>query len=74
MKKAFTLAETVIVLVIVSLLAGLIIQSYLTISKLTFVVEQKKILTEESLMLTQIFDSLFQTAQIDYEKYGNDLV
>lgn len=74
MKKAFTLAETVIVLVIVSLLAGLIIQSYLTVSKLTFVVEQKKILTEESLMLTQIFDSLFQTAQIDYEKYGNDLV
>ncbi len=45
----------------------------MTVSKVTFAIEQKKILTEESLMLTQLFDSLVQDAEIDYDKYAGKL-
>jgi len=71
--KAFTLIETIIVLVIIGLLATVLIQSYLTISKIAFTVEQEKNLTEESLLLTQIFSSIAENATIDYEKYGGVL-
>ena len=45
----------------------------MTISQLTFRIEQKKILTEEALMLTQFFDSLVQDSEIDYERYASSL-
>jgi prepilin-type N-terminal cleavage/methylation domain-containing protein len=69
MKKAFTLLETLIVLVIIGILAVALTQAYLTITKVAFKIEQEKNLSEESLMLTQILQSITETATIDYEKY-----
>lgn len=67
--KAFTLIETMIVLVIIGVLATVLIQSYMTISKVAFTVEQEKNLTEESLLLTQMINSIAENATIDYDKY-----
>ena len=77
MKKAFTLLETLIVVVIVGTLAVVLTQSYLTISKLAFKVEQEKNLTEEALLLTQTLQSLADTATIDFDAYrdgGSNLI
>ena len=73
MKKAFTLAEIIIVLVIIGLLALVLTQSYITITKIAFTIEQEKNLTEESLMITQLFQSIADTSTIDYEKYDGKL-
>lgn len=43
-KKGFTLIELVIVIVLFSLLIGVIFQTYTTISKATFKLEQEKTL------------------------------
>jgi prepilin-type N-terminal cleavage/methylation domain-containing protein len=72
MRKAFTLAETLIVIIIVGILAAVLIESYMTITKIAFKIEQEKNLSEEALMITQIFQSLADTATIDYERYGTD--
>lgn len=69
MKKAFTLLEMIIVLIIISVLSGCIIQSYLTISGIAFRIDQKKNLTEEALSITQIIDTIASDATIDYTKY-----
>lgn len=67
--RAFTLVEIVIVLVIIWILSSCIIQSYMTVSQIAFHIEQKKNLTEEALMITQILESIASDATIDYEKY-----
>ncbi|GHV25578.1 hypothetical protein FACS1894176_04390 [Bacteroidia bacterium] len=72
-KKAFTLAETMIVLVIIGILAVVLTQSYLTISKIAFTIEQEKNLSEEALMLTQMIQSITEDATIDYDKYQGKL-
>ena len=69
MKKAFTLLETLISLVIIGILAVVLVQAYTTISGIAFRIQQEKNLSEESLMLTQIFQSLSDTTTIDYEAY-----
>ncbi|MDR2416100.1 MAG: prepilin-type N-terminal cleavage/methylation domain-containing protein [Candidatus Peribacteria bacterium] len=69
MPKAFTLIETLIVIIIIGILAVVLTESYLTITKIAFKIEQEKNLSEESLMITQIFQSIADTATIDYEKY-----
>ncbi|MDR2191199.1 MAG: prepilin-type N-terminal cleavage/methylation domain-containing protein [Candidatus Peribacteria bacterium] len=69
MRKAFTLVETLIVIIIIGILAAVLIESYLTITKIAFKIEQEKNLSEEALMITQIFQSIADTATIDYEKY-----
>ena len=71
--KAFTLVETVIVLVIIGILSVVLVESYTTISGTAFRVQQEKNLSEESLMLTQILQSIADTATIDYEKYASSL-
>ncbi|MDR0369692.1 MAG: type II secretion system GspH family protein [Candidatus Peribacteria bacterium] len=70
--KAFTLIETMIVLVIIGILATVLLQSYMTITKIAFTVEQEKNLSEESLLLTQMIQSITDTATIDYERYKNE--
>ncbi|MDR0860646.1 MAG: type II secretion system GspH family protein [Candidatus Peribacteria bacterium] len=72
-KKAFTLVETMIVLVIIGILAVVLTQSYLTISKIAFTIEQEKTLSEEALMLTQMIQSITEDATIDYDKYKGTL-
>ncbi|MDR0650334.1 MAG: prepilin-type N-terminal cleavage/methylation domain-containing protein [Candidatus Peribacteria bacterium] len=73
MRKAFTLVETLIVIIIIGILAAVLIESYLTITKIAFKIEQEKNLSEEALMITQIFQSIADTATIDYEKYEGSL-
>lgn len=71
--KWFTLIEVIIVIVIIGILAVVLTESYITISKVALRVEQEKNLSEESLVLTQIFQSISDEATIDYDKYENTL-
>jgi prepilin-type N-terminal cleavage/methylation domain-containing protein len=71
--KGFTLLEMLIVIVIIWILAVVLCESYITISKIALRVEQEKNLSEESLVLTQIFQSIADEATIDYDKYENSL-
>ena len=71
--KAFTLIETIIVIVIIWILSVVLIEAYLTISKTALRVEQEKNLSEESLILTQIFQAISDEATIDYDKYESSL-
>ena len=73
MLKWFTLIEMIIVMVIIGILAVVLTQSYITISRVALKVEQEKNLSEESLILTQIFQAISDEATIDYEKYENTL-
>lgn len=65
----FTLLEMLIVMVIIWILAVVLCESYITISKIALKVEQEKNMAEESLVLTQIFQSIADEATIDYETY-----
>lgn len=71
--KWFTLLEMLIVMVIIWILAVVLCESYITISKIALRVEQEKNLSEEALVLTQIFQSISDEATIDYEKYEGKL-
>lgn len=71
--KWFTLIEMLIVMVIIGILAVVLTESYITISKMALKIEQEKNISEESLMLTQIFQSISDEATIDYEKYESSL-
>jgi hypothetical protein len=60
-------------MVIVGILAVVLTESYITISKMALKIEQEKNISEESLVLTQIFQSISDEATIDYEKYESSL-
>lgn len=68
--KWFTLIEMLIVIVIVGILAVVLVESYITISKTALRVEQEKNLSEESLILTQVFQAIADEATIDYDAYS----
>ena len=68
--KWFTLVEMIIVIVIIGILAVVLTESYITISQVALRVEQEKNLSEESLVLTQIFQAISDEATIDYEAYS----
>ena len=71
--KWFTLIEMLIVIVIVWILAVVLTESYITISRTALKIEQEKNISEESLVLTQIFQSIADEATIDYDKYDHSL-
>ena len=54
------------------ILAVVLSEAYITISKIAFKVEQEKNLAEESLVLTQVLQSVADEAMIDYERYEKD--
>ena len=70
--KWFTLIEMLIVIVIIWILAVVLLESYITISKTALRIEQEKNISEESLILTQIFQAISDEATIDYETYSGD--
>lgn len=70
--KWFTLLEMIIVMVIIGILAVVLSESYITISKIALKVEQEKNISEESLVLTQVFQAISDEATIDYEAYSLD--
>lgn len=67
--KWFTMLEMLIVMVIIWILAIVLTESYITISKTALRIEQEKNISEESLILTQIFQSIADETTIDYDKY-----
>lgn len=72
--KWFTLVEMIIVIVIIWILAVVLVESYLRISKTALRIEQEKNISEESLILTQVFQAISDEATIDYEIYsGNNI-
>lgn len=73
MLKWFTLIEMMIVMIIIGILAIVLTESYLTISRVALKIEQEKNLSEESLVLTQIFQAIADEATIDYDAYGGKL-
>ena len=73
-RKAFTLVEILIVLVIFWMLSGIMLKTYSTISQVSFRIGQDKELAKESLILSQVLDNIAQTATIDYERYKNERI
>ena len=70
--KWFTLIEMLIVIIIIWILAVVLTESYITISKTALRIEQEKNLSEESLILTQVFQAISDEATIDYDAYSGD--
>lgn len=68
-KSAFTLVEILIVVVLFALLSGIILQTYSTITKVAFRMEQDKELAKETLILSQVLQNIAEEATIDYEQY-----
>jgi len=68
--KWFTLIEMLIVMVIIWILAVVLTESYINISKTALRIEQEKNISEESLILTQIFQSIADETTIDYSQYN----
>jgi len=71
--KWFTLIEMIIVMVIIGILAVVLSEAYLTISRVALRVEQEKNLSEEALVLTQIFQAISDEATIYYSGYNGSL-
>ena len=72
--KWFTLIEMLIVIVIIWILSVVLTESYITISKTALKVEQEKHMSEESLILTQVFQSISDEATIDYDRYNDEKI
>lgn len=72
--KGFTLIEMMIVIVIIWILAVVLTESYLTISRTALKIEQEKNLSEESLILTQVFQAISDEATIDYNAYNRNRI
>ncbi|MDO4714286.1 MAG: type II secretion system protein [bacterium] len=68
-KKAFTLLEILIVVVLFGLLAGIILQTYTTISQIGFRLQQEKEISKEALIISQVLENIAQTHTIEYNKY-----
>jgi hypothetical protein len=51
-------------------LAVVLTESYTTISRTALKIEQEKNLSEESLILTQVFQAISDEATIDYDAYS----
>ncbi|MBO7505446.1 type II secretion system protein [bacterium] len=67
------MVEMLIVMVIIGILAVVLTECYITVSKVALRVEQEKNLSEESLILTQVFQAISDEATIDYDKYASNL-
>ncbi len=70
-KKAFTLIEIILVMSIIGLLAGILFKTYITMSKISFRVEQQKIVNQELLFVTETLQNLANRNEIDYARYGS---
>ena len=67
--KAFTLIELIIVIVLFALLMGVILQTYTTISQVTFKLEQEKEVWREYLILSQLLENIAEEATIRSEEH-----
>jgi len=69
MKKWFTLVEILIVTVIVGMLGVILMQTYVTMTRIAFRVQQEKQVTEQAVMFTQVLQNFADTMTIDYTRY-----
>ena len=69
MKKAFTLIEILLVTIIVGILAWVLFKTYITISQISFRVEQQKYLNQEMLFVSETLQNFANRNKIDYDKY-----
>lgn len=67
--KAFTLLEILIVLVITGMLFAVLFRVYITISQITFRVQEQKYVNEELLFLSESLQNFSNRNKIDYSKY-----
>lgn len=68
--KAFTLVEILIVVWLFWLLSGIILQTYTTISRISYRIQQEKEIAKEALVFTQVLENLAQTTTINDSKYS----
>ena len=73
MKKAFTLIELLIVIVILGILTLVLFSAYNKISEISFRVEQERKVNEELLFLSEVLQNFANRNSIDFDKYENDL-
>jgi len=71
MKKAFTLIETIIVVVIIGMLSAILMKTYIQMSQISFRVEQEKKVTQELLFVSQVLQNLADRNTLNYNKYVN---
>jgi len=71
MKKAFTLAETLIVLFIIGILSTILIQSYLMMSDISLRVEQEQSITQEVLFASEVLQNFADRNSLDYSQYDS---
>jgi prepilin-type N-terminal cleavage/methylation domain-containing protein len=70
--KAFTLIEVIIVTLILGLLAGLLLNTYVTMTKIAFRVQQEKSMTEQIVYVMQVIQNLAEKNTIDYVRYEEE--
>ncbi len=68
--KAFTLVEILIVVWLFWLISGIILQTYTTISRISYRIQQEKEIAKEALVFTQVLENLAQTTTINDSKYS----
>lgn len=73
-KKAFTLIEITLVVVIIGVLAWVLFKTYITMSQISFRVEQQKVVNQELLFVSEFLQNIANSNQIDYSKYEDQLV
>ena len=73
MKKAFTLIELLIVIVILGILTLVLFSAYNKISEISFRVEQERKVNEELLFLSEVLQNFANRNSIDFNKYGSGL-
>ena len=69
MKRAFTLIEILIVTIIIGILVWILFRTYITISQISFRVEQQKTLNKEILFVSETLQNFANRNKIDYDKY-----
>ena len=72
MKKAFTLIELLIVIIILSILTLVLFSAYNKISEISFRVEQERKVNEELLFLSEVLQNFANRNSIDFDMYNSD--
>lgn len=73
MKKAFTLIELMIVIVILGLLTFVLFSAYNKVSEISFRIERQRKVNEEVLFLSEILQNYANRNSIDFEQYWTAL-
>lgn len=73
-KKAFTLVELLISIIIIWFLIVLIFRIYVQVANVSIRIENEKILNTEMLSFFQTLQTIWENYKIDYAKYGDSLV